>query len=885
MNKKAFSILFLIILVIFPLVTSCGLPKIALTIDNSSGGAPLLVKFKNGTQVKPNSGIIFDWDFGDGKKQIGASAADSINHEYTVAGNYTVTLTEYNLKDPAKTNIITQNILVTHGTLSQVNIIPEKVVLNIGDTQAFTSQAFDDYGNRIPEALFSWLQGNAGTVTSGGIFTAGTIAGNFTDGVYGVAELNGISVNKPPLVVIKPDPLYAATLDTLSIAAGESKQLLVVGKDKYGNKLTDLETTWSIEDPQAGTITQDGLFTASRQAVSYNHAIKVIVKQSDKTIEATAKVNIIPGTLSQLGIAPAQINLGQGMTQQFVVAGADKYGNRVSNISYTWSCNDAAGTVSSSGLFTASKNVGNYRDAVTITAKSGDVEINKTAVVNIEKDKILFISNKSDTTSFVYHAYSMDVDGNNIKSIDLSLDGEIEAFDASYDGRRIVYCDFTWDSDGYYINDYTWLSNTDGSWPMSITSGTHVHVPSISPDGKKIVYAKWVQPVNQNTSGYEIYIMDIDGGNEVNLTNNTVEDYYPSWSPDGRQIVFRSFKNSSYPKVWVMNSDGSNAHQVNMGTGWDSYPRWSPDGNYIVFASGDVNTGKYSLCVMNTDGTNKHVITGTSYNSECPYWSPDSSKIIFTSDKTDAQYDLYSVNRDGTSLTRLTDTTANDIFPVWLMPKQGVEVSSSSVVINENFSQPQMTAQQISDMAKDAVVRLEVSTAYGTGYGSGFVIRSNGVILTANHVISGADEITVYLQDGTTLSGTVLARDTIRDLALVKVQTSGLPVIEIGSLSSVDSGQQVVVLGYPLGNKNVSVTSGLVSSIEFDDGINTTWIQTDSAVNPGNSGGPMLDMYGKVIGLITRKVFGIGIEGIGYAISADTLSLYLPKLLDEAGIT
>jgi len=133
--------------------------------------------------------------------------------------------------------------------------------------------------------------------------------------------------------------------------------------------------------------------------------------------------------------------------------------------------------------------------------------------------------------------------------------------------------------------------------------------------------------------------------------------------------------------------------------------------------------------------------------------------------------------------------------------------------------------------------------------------------------------------------GTVLARDMIHDLAIVDIMTAGLPTIDIGSLSGVGSGQQVIVLGYPLGNKNVSVTSGLVSSIEYDDGRNTTWIQTDSAINPGNSGGPLLDMHGNVVGVVTAKMFGFGIEGMGYAISADTVLLYLAELLEEAGIT
>jgi len=177
------------------------------------------------------------------------------------------------------------------------------------------------------------------------------------------------------------------------------------------------------------------------------------------------------------------------------------------------------------------------------------------------------------------------------------------------------------------------------------------------------------------------------------------------------------------------------------------------------------------------------------------------------------------------------------------------------------------------------VVRIETDLSSG----SGFFISSDGLILTNNHVIRDAGEITVYLEDGTSYDGTVEARDLVHDLALVKIETSGLTCLEMGDLSQVGLGQQVIVLGYPLGGENVTVTSGLVSAIEFDSGRNITWVQTDSAVNPGNSGGPMLTLQGKVIGVVSAKMVGIAVEGIGFAISANTVNTYLPRM--EAGET
>ena len=157
------------------------------------------------------------------------------------------------------------------------------------------------------------------------------------------------------------------------------------------------------------------------------------------------------------------------------------------------------------------------------------------------------------------------------------------------------------------------------------------------------------------------------------------------------------------------------------------------------------------------------------------------------------------------------------------------------------------------------------------------------MILTNNHVITDAEEITIYLDDGTSHAGTVKARDLVRDLAVVTIAATELPYLELGDHSRVSLGQQVVVLGYPLEAEQITVTSGLVSAMEFDGGRNITWIQTDSAINPGNSGGPMLNLQGEVIGVVSAKLVGFGIEGVGFAICVNTVNTYLPRL--EAGET
>ena len=91
-------------------------------------------------------------------------------------------------------------------------------------------------------------------------------------------------------------------------------------------------------------------------------------------------------------------------------------------------------------------------------------------------------------------------------------------------------------------------------------------------------------------------------------------------------------------------------------------------------------------------------------------------------------------------------------------------------------------------------------------------------------------------------------------------------------------------MGYPLGLEDLSVTRGLVSAVKDDTGRNIRWIQTDSAINPGNSGGPMLNLQGQVIGVVSAKFVGVSIEGVGFAISANTVRLYLDRLLEGEAV-
>lgn len=161
--------------------------------------------------------------------------------------------------------------------------------------------------------------------------------------------------------------------------------------------------------------------------------------------------------------------------------------------------------------------------------------------------------------------------------------------------------------------------------------------------------------------------------------------------------------------------------------------------------------------------------------------------------------------------------------------------------------------------------------AIQTGSGSGLVIKSDGFILTNNHVIQSADDIIVTLSDKRKFKAKVIGRDAFTDLALLKIDAKGLPAAKLGSSQNIRPGDWAIAIGSPLGLDH-TVTLGIVSALgrslsEISSLNNVELIQTDAAINPGNSGGPLLNIHGQVIGINTAiRQDG---QNIGFAIPVD----------------
>ncbi len=173
------------------------------------------------------------------------------------------------------------------------------------------------------------------------------------------------------------------------------------------------------------------------------------------------------------------------------------------------------------------------------------------------------------------------------------------------------------------------------------------------------------------------------------------------------------------------------------------------------------------------------------------------------------------------------------------------------------------------------------------GTGSGFIISSDGLILTNHHVIDGADEITVRLTDKREFKGKVLGSDKKTDIAVVKIDAKDLPVLKMGDSSKLKVGEWVAAIGSPFGLDN-TVTAGIVSakSRQLPSDQYVPFIQTDVAVNPGNSGGPLFNMDGEVVG-INSQIFSTsgGFMGLSFAIPIDLALQIKDQLITKGHVT
>lgn len=173
--------------------------------------------------------------------------------------------------------------------------------------------------------------------------------------------------------------------------------------------------------------------------------------------------------------------------------------------------------------------------------------------------------------------------------------------------------------------------------------------------------------------------------------------------------------------------------------------------------------------------------------------------------------------------------------------------------------------------------------------GSGLIITSDGYIVTNNHVVDGSKGLTVYLADGRCMSARVVGTDPNTDLAVIKIDATGLPPATFGDSSQLRPGQLAVAIGNPLGmDFSRTVTAGVVSGlnrvVDTGDEAAVRLIQTDAVINPGNSGGPLVNSQGEVIGLTSMKLVTDAVEGMGFAIPSNMVSRIANEIMQTGAV-
>ena len=175
--------------------------------------------------------------------------------------------------------------------------------------------------------------------------------------------------------------------------------------------------------------------------------------------------------------------------------------------------------------------------------------------------------------------------------------------------------------------------------------------------------------------------------------------------------------------------------------------------------------------------------------------------------------------------------------------------------------------------------------------GSGFIITEDGYVVTNYHVISGASSVQVTLYNGDTYDATVIGGDSDYDVAVLKINASGLQPVTLGESADVNVGDTVLAIGNPLGELTFSMSQGIVSSCDRAinvDGTPFNMIQVDCSINPGNSGGPLVNLYGEVVGIVSAKYSTYSsttVEGLGFAIPIDDVKSIITDIMENGAVT
>ena len=224
-----------------------------------------------------------------------------------------------------------------------------------------------------------------------------------------------------------------------------------------------------------------------------------------------------------------------------------------------------------------------------------------------------------------------------------------------------------------------------------------------------------------------------------------------------------------------------------------------------------------------------------------------------------------------------------------------------TVSVKQVDGQTKMEPAEVYASTVNSVVSINTTATAGTNIfgqtvetasaGSGFIISSDGYIVTNYHVVKGATSVKVTLYSGDTYDATVIGGDSDYDVAVIKINASGLPAVTLGNSADVNVGDTVLAIGNPLGELTFSMSQGIVSCCDRAinvDGTPFNMIQVDASINPGNSGGPLVNLYGEVVGIVSAKYSSYSnttVEGLGFAIPISDVQAIITDIIENGQVT